>query len=131
VCIYSSILRKQPKGAVVGYRIFDVGDDGVHSLYNDEAAVWPRSNTTPKPPTLNRNFGFHALSTLRRARNFRDIGFGRIAAKVRGSGVVVRHRTGFRSSRMTILRFYVPSYFPKSYAAALRSVYRVPVEYLP
>src|SRR5206468_1526402 len=132
MCIDSPKLRKQPKGAVVGYRVFDYARERVHSLYWDEFREWTRGvNVTEDNPKFSEHNGFHALKTLQLAQEYRWLGNDRAGAKVRGSGVVVRHRSGFRSSRMTILRFYVDALFPKRFAAALRRVYRVPVEYLP
>lgn len=142
MCIDSDVLRRQSQKPKTGYRCFELVRGGkLRSLYWHEDRNWEQVNVTTDDPAADSDLGFHALNTLEDARSWR----GReVYGQVVGSGKIVRHRSGFRSTRMRIKKLYLVQWalaerygYPsdarlskivKRVVGQLRAQFKVPVE---
>ena len=131
MCIHSDLNKTQQYATpAAGHRVFDVLKARLYSLYWDDSRRWTRGdNITTNDPQADPDFGFHAVKTFKQALVYAGswLTADRVIAQVSGSGVVVRHKTGFRSTRMKILKLFVSDDMPKRAVAALKKHYRVPV----
>ena len=109
MCITSAFqgIRKVQR-PLRAFRWAERGAGRLHSVYQERQRCFRpnRWAVTKDPPAANRNYGFHAFRTVDAARRWgKSKWLSEVELwEIRVAGWVAIHRTGYRASRMLLMR---------------------------